>query len=120
MCLAIPVRIVALTTPGMAKVTLGGIVKEISVLLIDDPRPGEYVMLHVGFALSRIDEAEAHRTLALLAALDPAVTADVAGPQPADAAGAPPPGHLGLPPPEDLAPPPSPGHGAARPGEAPS
>ena len=83
MCLAIPVRIVALTGPGMAKVTLGGIMKEISVLLIEDPQPGDYVMLHVGFALAKIDEDEARRTLELLAELDPAVLADF---PPADAA----------------------------------
>jgi hydrogenase expression/formation protein HypC len=49
-------------------VSLNGIVKEVSVALIDDPKPGEYVVLHVGYALARIDEAEAERTLALLAA----------------------------------------------------
>jgi len=49
-------------------VSLGGIVKEVSVALIEDPRPGDYVVLHVGYALTRIDEAEAERTLALLAA----------------------------------------------------
>lgn len=48
--------------------SLGGIVKEISTALIDDPKPGDYVLLHVGYALARIDEAEAERTLALLAA----------------------------------------------------
>lgn len=68
MCHALPVKIVALTGPDMAKVSLGGIVKEVSVALIDDPRPGDYVVLHVGYALARIDEAEAERTLALLAA----------------------------------------------------
>ena len=78
MCLAIPVKIIALTGPGMAKVALGGIVKEISVILIEDPLPGDYVMLHVGFALAKIDEAEAQRTLALLAELDPRVLADAA------------------------------------------
>ena len=82
MCLAIPVRIVALTSPGMAKVALGGIVKEISVMLIEDPQPGEYVVLHVGFALTKIDEAEAKRTLELLAELDPNLLAEFA---PADA-----------------------------------
>jgi hydrogenase expression/formation protein HypC len=68
MCHALPVRIVALTGPDTAKVSLNGIVKEVSVALIDDPKPGEYVVLHVGYALARIDEAEAERTLALLAA----------------------------------------------------
>ncbi|HUN39331.1 MAG TPA: HypC/HybG/HupF family hydrogenase formation chaperone [Acetobacteraceae bacterium] len=82
MCLAIPVRIVALTSPGMAKVALGGIIKEISVMLIEDPQPGDYVMLHVGFALAKIDEEEAKRTLELLVELDPKVMADFS---PADA-----------------------------------
>ena len=68
MCHALPVSIVALTGPDTAKVSLNGIVKEVSVALIDDPKPGEYVVLHVGYALARIDEAEAERTLALLAA----------------------------------------------------
>ena len=87
MCLAIPVRIVALTGPGMARVSLGGIVKEVSVVLIDEPQPGDYVVLHVGFALAKIDEAEAKRTLELLAELDPRIMAEFA---PTDAtAGAP-------------------------------
>ena len=68
MCHALPVKIIALTGSDTAKVSLGGIVKEISVALIDDPQPGEYVVLHVGYALAKIDEAEAERTLALLAA----------------------------------------------------
>ena len=67
MCHALPVRIVELTGPDMARVSLGGMVREVSVALIDDPKPGEYVLLHVGFALARIDEDEAKRTLALLA-----------------------------------------------------
>ena len=68
MCHALPVRIVALTGPETAKVSLGGIIKEVSIALIDDPKPGDYVVLHVGYALAKIDEAEAERTLALLAA----------------------------------------------------
>lgn len=68
MCHALPVKIVALTGPDTAKVSLGGILKEVSIALIDDPQPGDYVVLHVGYALAKIDEAEAKRTLALLAA----------------------------------------------------
>lgn len=68
MCHALPVKILALTGPDTAKVSLGGIVKEISVALIEDPQPGDYVVLHVGYALAKIDETEAERTLALLAA----------------------------------------------------
>ncbi len=68
MCHALPVKIVALTGPETAKVSLGGIVKEISIALIDNAKPGDYVVLHVGYALAKIDEIEAERTLALLAA----------------------------------------------------
>jgi hydrogenase expression/formation protein HypC len=68
MCHALPVKIIALTGPETAKVSLGGIEKEVSIALIDDPKPGDYVVLHVGYALAKIDEAEAERTLALLAA----------------------------------------------------
>jgi hydrogenase expression/formation protein HypC len=79
MCHALPVKIVALTGPDTAKVSLGGIIKEVSVALIDNPQPGDYVVLHVGYALARIDEAEAQRTLALLAAEGSDVIADFAG-----------------------------------------
>jgi hydrogenase expression/formation protein HypC len=68
MCHALPVKIIAVIGPETAKVSLGGIVKEISVALIDDPKPGDYVVLHVGYALTKIDEVEAERTLSLLAA----------------------------------------------------
>ena len=68
MCHALPVKIVALTGPDTAKVSLGGIVKEVSIALIEDPKVGDYVVLHVGYALAKIDETEALRTLALLAA----------------------------------------------------
>jgi hydrogenase expression/formation protein HypC len=79
MCHALPVKIVALTGPDTAKVSLNGIVKEISIALIEDPQPGEYVVLHVGYALARIDEAEAQRTLALLAAEGSGALAEFAG-----------------------------------------
>ncbi len=82
MCHALPVRIVALTGPDTAKVSLNGIVKEVSVALIDDPKPGEYVVLHVGYALARIDEAEAERTLALLAAEGSDALSEFAGAPP--------------------------------------
>jgi hydrogenase expression/formation protein HypC len=67
MCHALPVRIVELLPNSLAKVSLGGIIKEVSVALVDQPAIGEYVVLHVGYALAKIDEAEAERTLALLA-----------------------------------------------------
>jgi hydrogenase expression/formation protein HypC len=67
MCLAIPARIESLTTPGNAIVNLGGVQKEISLALIDDAVVGEYVIVHVGYALQKLDQEEAERTLAMFA-----------------------------------------------------
>lgn len=67
MCLAIPAKITALLPDGMAKVGLDGVSKVISVALIEDPAVGDYVVLHVGYALTKIDAVEAQRTLELLA-----------------------------------------------------
>lgn len=66
MCLAIPARVTELLTDGMARISLDGVTKVVSVALVDDVRVGDYVVLHVGYALAKIDEAEAERTLALL------------------------------------------------------
>ncbi len=67
MCLAIPVQVTELLDGDMARVTLDGVKKEISLALVDDVKPGDYVILHVGYALNRIDPDEAEKTLALLA-----------------------------------------------------
>lgn len=67
MCLAIPVRVVQLLDDGGALVDLDGIRKPISLELVDGVRAGDYVILHVGYALSRLDPEEAERTLALFA-----------------------------------------------------
>jgi hydrogenase expression/formation protein HypC len=66
MCLAIPVRVIELLPDEMAKVSLDGVVKAVSVALVEGLKPGDYVLLHVGYALAKIDEEEARRTLALL------------------------------------------------------
>ena len=67
MCLAIPARIEELTTPGNAVVNLGGVRKEISLALVDDAVIGDYVIVHVGYALQKLDQEEAERTLELFA-----------------------------------------------------
>jgi len=67
MCLAIPACIEELTTPGSAIVNLGGVRKEISLALVDDAQAGDYVIVHVGYALQKLDREEAERTLALFA-----------------------------------------------------
>lgn len=67
MCLAIPALVSELLPDGMARVVLDGVAKEVSLAMVQDVRPGDYVVVHVGFALAKIDVAEAERTLALLA-----------------------------------------------------
>ena len=66
MCLAIPIRVEALLPDQMARVTLGGVSKVVSIALVEDVRVGYYVLLHVGYALTRLDPDEAERTLALM------------------------------------------------------
>jgi hydrogenase expression/formation protein HypC len=63
MCLALPVRVVELKEGDMAVVDLGGVRKEVSLALVDGVAEGDYVILHVGYALTRLDPAEAERTL---------------------------------------------------------
>ena len=67
MCLAIPVKVIELLPDEMARVSLDGVVKTVSIALLDEVEVGDYVVLHVGYALTRIDPEEAERTLALLA-----------------------------------------------------
>jgi hydrogenase expression/formation protein HypC len=66
MCLAIPIRVEELLADDMARVTLGGVSKTVSIALVEDVRIGDYVLIHVGFALTRLDPDEAKRTLALM------------------------------------------------------
>ena len=69
MCLAIPVRVERLLNNELAVVEMDGLRKEISLALVDGVREGDYVILHVGYALTRLDPEEAERTLALFAEL---------------------------------------------------
>jgi len=65
MCLAIPARVVELRNNDQALVDLGGIRKEVSLALVDGVQMGDYVIVHVGYALGLIDPDEAQRTLAM-------------------------------------------------------
>ena len=67
MCLAIPARVVALVDDDQALVDLGGVRKHVSLALVDGIVPGDYVIVHVGYALARLDADEAERTLAIFA-----------------------------------------------------
>ncbi len=70
MCLAIPARIEQITAAESAIVNLGGVRKEISLALVEDAAVGDYVIVHVGFALQKLDPDEAEQTLALFAEMD--------------------------------------------------
>jgi len=65
MCLAVPALIVEIRPDGHALVDLGGVRKTVSLDLVEDCSVGDYVLVHVGYALERLDTAEAERTLAL-------------------------------------------------------
>ena len=65
MCLAVPGMIVRVEgrdpLTRTAKVSFGGIIKDVNLAFVPDAAPGEYVLVHVGFAIGRIDEVEATR-----------------------------------------------------------
>jgi hydrogenase expression/formation protein HypC len=67
MCLALPARVVELLPASEGMIDLGGVRKRISLELVTDVQPGDYVIVHVGYALQKLDPAEAERTLALFA-----------------------------------------------------
>ena len=73
MCLAIPGKVLnTFDQRGlrMAKVQFGGIVREACLEYVPETKVGEYVLVHVGFAISRVDEGEAQRTYQALKDLD--------------------------------------------------
>lgn len=69
MCLAIPAQVVELRADDNAVVDLAGVRKEISLALVEHVVVGDYVIVHVGYALNKLDPEEAEKTLALFAEL---------------------------------------------------
>lgn len=65
MCLAIPSKIVNIEN-NMATIDVDGVKRETSLLLLEDVKVGDYVMVHAGFAINRIDESVAMETLEIL------------------------------------------------------
>jgi hydrogenase expression/formation protein HypC len=69
MCLAVPGKVLTKENIGgieVGQVQFGGIVRQVSLGFVPEAEVGDYVMVHVGFAISRVDEAEAKRTYELL------------------------------------------------------
>jgi len=67
MCLAVPSRVVQLLENDHALIEVGGVRSNISLMLVDGVNVGDYVIVHVGFAITRLDAEEAEKTLALFA-----------------------------------------------------
>jgi hydrogenase expression/formation protein HypC len=72
MCLALPAQIVELRGGDLAVIDLGGVRKEVSLALLDNAAMGDYVIVHVGYALHKLDPGEAEKTLQLFAGLEAA------------------------------------------------
>jgi hydrogenase expression/formation protein HypC len=86
MCLAVPGRVLDTETSDgarLARVDFGGVTRKVSLDLVPEAGVGDYVIVHVGFAISRVDEEEARRTLELLAQMEA-----LAGDDPGTAPGA--------------------------------
>ncbi|GAA5786337.1 hydrogenase assembly protein HupF [Chitiniphilus shinanonensis] len=69
MCLAIPARVTELLEGDQARIELGGVHKVVSVALVDEVAVGDYLIVHVGYAIGKLDPEEAEQTLALFAAM---------------------------------------------------
>jgi len=74
MCLAVPGKVLSITDATslmrLGKVSFGGIVKDVSLAYVPEAQVGDYVIVHVGFAISRLDEQEATRVFAYLQQMD--------------------------------------------------
>ena len=74
MCLAIPGKLLDVESDAngvrMGRANFGGIVKQVCLEYTPDALPGDYVLVHVGFALGKVDQAEAERTYKLLEEMD--------------------------------------------------
>ena len=72
MCLAIPAQVISIDQEGahnssMATVTVGGVRQQVSLALVEEVEVGDFLLIHVGFALNKISAEEAEKTLALFA-----------------------------------------------------
>ncbi len=79
MCLAIPAQIIEILEHEQAIADMGGVRKPISTALLDEVAVGDYVIVHVGYALNRLDPEEAAETLQLFAELAEAINDEISG-----------------------------------------
>jgi hydrogenase expression/formation protein HypC len=86
MCLGIPGKVTEIYERDgvrMGTVDFGGVRKDVCLAYVPEVMTGDYVIVHVGFAITAVDEAEAERTLAVLRAMGDAVTTELGEPLPA-------------------------------------
>jgi hydrogenase expression/formation protein HypC len=67
MCVAMPMRVMEISKDGEGMAEVGGVRRSVSFMLLGDVAPGDYVMVHAGFAIAKVDEEEARLTLDALA-----------------------------------------------------
>jgi hydrogenase expression/formation protein HypC len=66
MCLAVPAEVVELLEDDLALIEIGGVRKEVSLMLVDGVEAGDFVLVHAGFAIEKVDPEEARKTLEIL------------------------------------------------------
>jgi hydrogenase expression/formation protein HypC len=92
MCLAVPGKVVSLSEGDpllrTGKVSFGGVLKEVSLAYVPEAKVGDYVIVHVGFALSIVDEAEANQVFEYLKQMEDLSEIEPGVPSAPEAAGA--------------------------------
>jgi hydrogenase expression/formation protein HypC len=69
MCLAIPTRVIEISEGGLATVELGGVTRQVSLIMTPDAKVGDYVLVHTGYAITLMDQEEAEASLEAFAEL---------------------------------------------------
>jgi hydrogenase expression/formation protein HypC len=67
MCVAMPMKVLEISSDGEGMAELGGVRRRVSFKLLGDVAPGQYVLVHAGFAIAKVDEEEAQASLDALA-----------------------------------------------------
>ena len=70
MCLGVPAKIIEVKNPFIGRAEVAGVTRDVGLQLIEDPKVGDWVLIHAGYAINRIDENEARETIRLLEQLN--------------------------------------------------
>ncbi len=66
MCLGVPAKIIEVTSPFLGRAEVAGVTRGVGLQLIEDPQVGDWVLIHAGYAIHRMDEDQARETIGLL------------------------------------------------------